>query len=548
MGIVSALAIAGFVFGNSYLLFQGQMRNIGAIRALIALTLAPFPLSLLFIFGSKVSDPKCEAMIKAFHKNFARNILLQPFRLLTSAAGGVFSIISGRQGDFFKNSYGRLYEDAVDMMEKEQKEKEEQVRQKVESQSETPTEVESRSESESEGRAEVASLQQERDALRAELAMLNDNIFQDCRKVGELYELKGIELPDGTRYVVAPSERLGTVQLAAKKLDPDVEVLSRGSMEDFKARLRDEMVGYVPRQEFDVVRSSSNGEFYVGVDSRFTEDQRKRLELSFSSLGKKVTVLSHESLDSMKAELPGSFVPAELDALTVERSPFKEFTYLYDAVRKDVTTPAAFYGVPRSGNLFEKAMEKVSRVISSQVSDASERKSWYSLRHGDQIVFNRGFFLMKTENSFKLCFADGKDGVPHDVGEVKFLPERGDGQEFEVNISNLKALLYGDSYYSPEDARYARECFESAFGEKFGSGEEVVTRLESLRGPDIADVWCDTVKCEQNREVLAEQSTIEGFKAMEYMFKEQEAMEQVKKQELVEKREVTEKVSVVPRI
>jgi len=69
-----------------------------------------------------------------------------------------------------------------------------------------------------------------------------------------------------------------------------------------------------------------------------------------------------------------------------------------------------------------------------------------------------------------------------------------------------------------------------------------------MRGPELSDVWCNSVKEPNNLAVLFEQQTLTGFKAVEYNAKVDEAQKRVQKEQQKITVENYQRVSVTPKL
>ena len=139
------------------------------------------------------------------------------------------------------------------------------------------------------------------------------------------------------------------------------------------------------------------------------------------------------------------------------------------------------------------------------------------------------------------------DGVPVYLGQVVFNPYGGEGNEFNVSLDELKRYLSGKGS-SARDGESIKRALEHGLGQKFDTVDELVSKMESLRGPELCDVWCNSVKEANNLSVLYEQQTLAGFKAVEYNSKVDEARARQQKAEQKIVVENYQKVKVGPKL
>ena len=114
-------------------------------------------------------------------------------------------------------------------------------------------------------------------------------------------------------------------------------------------------------------------------------------------------------------------------------------------------------------------------------------------------------------------------------------------------MDGLKKVLEMDGF-SSKDAEAVKRDLEYGFGEKFESTEKLMSRMETMSGPELSDVWCNSVKEPNNLAVLFEQQTLTGFKAVEHNAKVDEAQKRVQQEQQKITVENYQKVKVGPSL
>lgn len=549
MGILSSFIIAGLVFGNSYLLFQGQMRNIGLLKTLAVLMVVPFPLNVLFVFGSKYKDGKngiCAHMASSFHKDFFRNVLLSPFRVLTYAGSSLWAKITSSPvdpKDVMASSFGRLYSDAAADLAKEQAEQERRVELEAgadEALSERQEEL-TRKEAELEAR--------ERFIKERELDFAS-KFFSDCPRIGDSFEIKGVELPDGSMIFSAPEVYRSSVEESLRAY-----FAADGDSRSFRVVGRDDFPFEVGKSEGGILASAgdspiiedyqydgietSDGKRFVGV----SEGNVSKVQASLDRLGIDAKVVSEKKLASLKTEHAGAYSEFKPGSFSYARSLHRDCSLYFTPTEKTVTTREALLGAQVSGREFRDSCSRVDSFVETLRTGLSER-GVRGLLKGDTPYFDHGLQLESGKDCVKLIYGDG---VPYYLGEVRFNPENGEGKEFEVSLDGLKKVLEMDGF-SSKDAEAVKRALEYGFGEKFESTEKLMSRMETMRGPELSDVWCNSVKEPNNLAVLFEQQTLTGFQAVEHNAKVDEAQKRVQQEQQKITVENYQKVKVGPSL
>jgi hypothetical protein len=212
-------------------------------------------------------------------------------------------------------------------------------------------------------------------------------------------------------------------------------------------------------------------------------------------------------------------------------------------MEKTVTTREALLGAQVPGREFRESRSRVDSFVEMLRNGLSER-GVRGLLKGDTPYFDHGLQLETGKDCVKLIYGDG---VPYYLGEVRFNPGNGEGKEFEVSLDGLKKVLEMDGF-SSKDAEAVKRALEYGFGEKFESTDKLLSRMEFMRGPELSDVWCNSVKEPNNLAVLFEQQTLTGFKAVEYNAKVDEAQKRVQKEQQKITVENYQRVSVTPKL
>ncbi|MCR5352304.1 MAG: hypothetical protein K6E35_07420 [Bacteroidales bacterium] len=467
-------------------------------------------------------------MSKSFHKNFVKNFLLLPFRLFSSAVGYGLAVLSGGSRDkVIQYSYSSLYEDAVKTLKEEEEKKEEELKRK-EGLSEDPDRM-SREK-------EIQALDERIAALRSEAEMLNDSIFTGCNKVGELYELKGVKLPDGSLYIAAPTERRGIISERLARLDPKVVVVSSDELAKIVAK-SDSAGGLGEGVDKKDALLGPDGVKYVSVSPGEVSRMQKR-----SIDG--VKVISEKKFAALSTK--AGYTPVSLDPLMVKRTEKTEFSYLFDAVRQEVQTIESFYGVSESGKDFARSLASVCQLNASLVENA-RKEGVDGLREDDQLMFRKGLFLNCDEKNVRLMVSNPDTGKAMELCSVSFHPESGEGKEFKITLGVLKDVLENrDGKYSDAFVQDVKDGLH--FDGKTDTVSSLVDRYMEMRGPELCEVWSDVVRHPNNISVLSAQNTMEGFLSEVRRSKIDESQERKEKLTVKVEKTVNETVKVTPKL
>lgn len=465
MGLVS---LGLLLLTDAYLLFQAQMRNIGANRALLLLLL-PMPFAMLFVLTSKFKSPVHEEMSKVYHKNLPMNLLLQPLRLVGAAYGAVRDIVMGnvdRNRPLTENyslmyGYRGLYDEAVDSIQEKMGEG------KGESVKESAAEEEKAGESRSEVLSETEAAKQELESLRAEINKINDRIFDGCEKVGESYCLRGVRDYRGDLYVGVPEERKGTVAaaLASKGIKATVVSIS----------------------ELDSLRYSTEG---------FSPERT--------------------DVDNKEREPKVHGLP----------SVWSEERFYFDTLSKCVRTEGEVYDVESAEGMFSKYASTADSIhrsyrnmmINAGESTGLERAVRFSLFEPHwKYLFAEGLNVIHRGSSLEF-YGDGKR-----VGSVSFDARSGVAEGFSFFDFGMREFLESDS----RSARMMREFLAEHFNDESCRDDvsRCMERYEELKGPELCEVWCRFVQKPENVSVLSEQTSVEGFMSAKHELQFEEAKE-----------------------
>lgn len=549
MGILSSLIIAGLVFGNSYMLFQGQMRNIGLAKTLAVLLIVPFPLNVLFVFGSKYKDGKngiCAHMASSFHKDFFRNVLLSPFRVFTYAGSSLWAKITSspvEPKDVMASSFGRLYTDAAADLVKEQAEQERRV--ELEAGAD-----EALSERQEELTRKEAELEAREKFIKERELDFASKFFSDCPRIGDSFEIKGVELPDGSMIFSAPEVYRSSVEESLRvyfAADGDSRSFRVVGRDDFQAEVQKSLnsilasAGETPSESnytFDGIELS-DGKRFVGV----SEGNVSKVQASLDRLGIDAKAVSEKKLASLKTEHAGSYSECAAGSFAFSRNPLRDCSMFYSPIERTVSSRDYLLDMAASGREFREAADRVE-VFNDSLRDGLSEKGVRGLVKGDSIYFDHGLQLEVGKDCVRLMYGDG---VPAYLGQVVFNPYGGEGNEFKVSFDELKRYLSGN-VFSARDREVIKRALEHGLGQKFDTVDKLVSKMESLRGPELCDVWCNSVKEPNNLAVLFEQQTLIGFKAVEYNAKVDEAQKRVQKEQQKISVENYQKVSVTPKL
>ena len=549
MGIFSALIVGGLVFGNSYMLFQGQMRNIGLARTLGVLLLVPFPLNVLVVFGSKLKDGKnglSAHMINSFHKNFFRNVLTTPLRVFAYAGTKLWSYLGKDTSDeskVLKACYGRLYDDAAADMAAEEKEKEDRIRM------EEGLDERSQERSQELDRREAEIAAREKLVVDKELAFAS-TLFSDCERIGKSFEIKGVELPDGSRIFSAPELYRSSVEESLRAY-----FAADGDSRPFRVVCRDDYQAEVQKSVDAILASAgetplSMNYYHEGIElsdgRRFigaSDGNVSKVQACLDRLGIEARVVSEKKLSSLRTENVGAFTECAVGSFGFSRCPKKDCSLFYTPTEMTVSTRDSLLGMQSSGYEFKQASSH-AEAFNDSLRDGLSQKGVRGLIKGDHFYFDHGLQLEVGKDSVSLLYGDG---VPQFLGEIAFNPYNGEGNEFIVTLDGLKRMLAGEGF-SSKDIEAVKRALEHGLGQKFDTADELVSRMESLRGPELCDVWCNSVKEPNNLSALFEQQTLTGFKAVEYNSKVDEARVRQQKAEQKIVVENYQKVKVGPSL
>ena len=549
MGIFGALIVGGLVFGNSYLLFQGQMRNIGLARTLGVLLIVPFPVNVLVVFGSKLKDGKngvCAHMINSFHKNFFRNVLTTPFRVFAYAGTKLWSYLgkdSADESKVLKACYGKLYEDAAADMAAEEAEKAEHIR-KEEG---LDDRMEERSRDLDRREAEIAAREKQVDDKELAFAA---TMFSGCERIGNSFELKGVKLLDGSMVFSSPELYRTGVEAALHRYfaaDGDKQAFRVVCRDDFQAEVQKSLdsilasAGETPLEmnyTFDGIELSDGKRFIGAPDGTVS-----KVQASLDRLGIDARVVSEKKLASLRTEHAGSYTECAAGSFAFSRNPLRDCSMFYSPTERSVTTRDFLLDMEAYGREFREAAARVE-AFNDSLRDGLSEKGVRGLVQGDSIYFDHGLQLEVGKDCVRLMYGDG---VPVYLGQVVFNPYGGEGNEFNVSLDELKRYLSGKGS-SARDGESIKRALEHGLGQKFDTVDELVSKMESLRGPELCDVWCNSVKEANNLSVLYEQQTLAGFKAVEYNSKVDEARARQQKAEQKIVVENYQKVKVGPKL
>lgn len=549
MGIFSSVIIAGLVFGNSYLLFQGQMRNIGLAKTLAVLLIVPFPLNVLFVFGSKYKDGKnglCAHMASSFHKDFFRNVLLSPFRVLSYAGSSLWAKLTSSPVDpkeVMASSFGRLYTDAAADLAKEQAEQEKRV--KLEAGADEVI-----SERQEELTRKEAELEAREKFIKERELDFASKFFSDCPRIGDSFEIKGVELPDGSMIFSAPEVYCSSVEESLRTYfaaDGDSRSFRVVGRDDFQAEVQKSLnsilasAGETPSESnytFEGIELS-DGKRFVGV----SEGNVSKVQASLDRLGIDAKAVSEKKLASLKTEHAGSYSECSAGSFAFSRNPLRDCSMFYSPIERIVSSRDYLLDMAASGREFREAAARAEEFNDS-LRDGLSEKGVRGLVKGDSIYFGHGLQLEVGKDCVRLMYGDG---VPAYLGQVVFNPYGGEGNEFKVSFDELKRYLSGN-VFSARDREAIKRALEHGLGQKFDTVDKLVSKMESLRGPELCAVWCNSVKEPNNLAVLFEQQTLTGFKAVEYNAKVDEAQKRVQKEQQKITVENYQKVSVTPKL
>lgn len=477
--VAGSIYLAALLGSFSYLMFQGQMRNIGAGKALLAMLL-PMPLPLLFILGSKFKSPMHEAMAKEFHNQLPKNLFLQPLRLIGALFGRTMDVIEGNlkpdrpltEDKALMYGYGGLFDQTI----KNHPELGEEAAQTVQ-QTEEPS-VEEKPEMEEKREAEEnLAAREELENLKAEMRSINDTIFTGFNKVGEMYELQAVRSPSGKLCVGVPEERRAHIGAAFAAKGIPVELVTPDELEMHRYTID----GYT--SAFEKGRKKKDERYISAKDIIWSEEK-----FYFDTFGKSVRT---------SWEVNGNESAGE------------------DLQRMD----ASVKSLHRSfRNMLVSAGDGVG--ISKEIRlDIFKQDLQYEFPYGLGITSNpygdgcRCIYLM----------ADGKD-----YGSILCDPRLNGG--FAVVMKDMEQFLESDS----RTASMLKEFLMERFGVEENEPEVSKTlteRMESLTGPELCECWCNFVRRPENISVLGEQTTKEGFKAAEFAMKDEEARQEQKERQ-----------------
>lgn len=349
--MLSMLLTGALLFGYfgtmCYGLFEGQMRNIGLMRSVL-LSAVLGPMAFPFIFSSKFKNDETKALHDQFHKNFFRNLLLQPFRIVASTFGSIVSLVSGERmakdgtDRSLKWGYDWLFRDAVLDAQKQQGQGVNQ------SQDGTQQELEQEAGRDRDLQLELDRKEAELQKAREELSKMNDVIFHGCRKVGESYEFSSFVDIHGNTFVGVPLERMWTIKEAFES-----------------AGLR---VFLVPLSEF-------NREYDKAVlEARGTKDAYARGDVSY--------------------------------VRSVERS-VSHTAFYYDVVNSSVKSSPQHYGVEHSASEFENLARKADNINRFWV-EKFKQSGGPELAGTTSLVPSGGMVLVHDADKLRLFF-DGQE-------------------------------------------------------------------------------------------------------------------------------------------
>lgn len=469
--LLGILYAAMYLGAFSYLMFQGQMRNIGAGKALLAMLL-PIPLPFLVVLASNFKSPLHEAMSKEFHKHLPRNLFFQPFRLFGALAGRFLDVIEGNldprrpitQDKAIMFGYDGIYHRALENNPDLELGVDANRTQGESAAEQAPAQEQGRGNSVSEQVSQdVEQARGELDALRSEMGRINDSIFAGYNKVGESYELKGVRDPLGVLYVGVPEER------------------------------------------------------------------RALLESVFQSKGIDAVLIPSSELESRSYELKGYKPAARKNyVVTGDMLRSQNVSFFFDAFSKSLQTSWEMHDNVSAGQATERMKGEVAGIHKSfrkMLIDSAEKKGITRKKAEDIFIFDDNYRFKDGVNITSQVGSDGASRVfslfadGERVGSIVCDPGAAGG--ISLSVSGMEQFLLSDS-------RSARNFLEF-LAEKMGGENEVVdaekglSYLEGLTGPELSEVWCEYVRRPENISVLAEQTTVEGFRAAEHTLKMEEA-------------------------
>lgn len=471
---------------------------------------------------------------------------MSPFRVLSYAGSSLWAKLTSSPVDpkeVMASSFGRLYTDAAADLAKEEAEQEKRV--KLEAGAD-----EALSERQEELTRKEAELEAREKFIKERELDFASKFFSDCSRIGDSFELKGVELPDGSMIFSAPEVYRSSVEESLRNYfaaDGDSRSFCVVGRDDFQAEVQKSLnsilasAGETPSESnytFEGIELS-DGKRFVGV----SEGNVSKVQASLDRLGIDAKAVSEKKLASLKTEHAGSYSECAAGSFAFSRNPLRDCSMFYSPIERIVSSRDYLLDMAASGREFREAAARVE-VFNDSLRDGLSEKGVRGLVKGDSIYFDHGLQLEVGKDCVRLMYGDG---VPAYLGQVVFNPYGGEGNEFKVSFDELKRYLSGN-VFSAWDREVIKRALEHGLGQKFDTVDELVSKMESLRGPELCDVWCNSVKEPNNLAVLFEQQTLTGFKAVEYNAKVDEAQKRVQKEQQKITVENYQKVSVTPKL